>query len=171
MFGSFFQKATQSLRLFVPAGATFLLSLASAIAWPMPFVGSVAPSLVLASVYYWAVYRPDLLGVLAVFLLGLLNDAIHFFPLGLSAFIFVGARQLAFSQRRLFIGQTFYMLWFGFGIVAGLSFLLRYAVLSLAAGAAMTGFPVFVQFLMTFIVFPLVAWVLIRLQRALLSQG
>lgn len=171
MWASLLQKAGQSLRFFVPGGTVALLSLASVIVWPLPFVGSVAPSFGLAAVYYWAIYRPDLLGVLTVFLLGLLNDMVHFLPLGLSAFVYVGVHQLAFSQRRLFVGQTFYMLWFGFLVVETLSLIVHYLILSMTSEQLVTFFPVLMQFLLTVAVFPLVAWVLIRLHRAFLSQG
>ncbi len=171
MLAAFFQKLGPFSRRFLPAATTLVLALAGALLWPLPFVGAVMPPLSLIAIYYWSIYRPDLLSPLFVFLVGLLHDSLHFLPLGLSAFVFVGLRQLSFSQRRFFVGQTFFMLWSGFALVAFLFALVNWCVLSLLAERALTIFPVFVQLLLLVAVFPLFAWVLIRLQRNLLSQA
>lgn len=75
--------------------------------WPIPYVGAITPSFGLVAIYYWAMYRPDLMKPSLVFLLGLVADAMAFLPLGLSALVYVGAYQLSFSQRRFFVGQFF----------------------------------------------------------------
>ncbi len=165
------QKIGQTSRFFLPAATVLFFVLLSVLVWPLPFVGPIAPSFGLAAVYYWSIYRPDLFSPSVSFFLGLLNDAIHFLPPGLSAFIFVGVRQLAFSQRRFFIGQTFFMLWFGFALVAFLAVLVSGGVLAFLNGRFAALFPVLIQYLLTLAVFPLPAWILIRLQRNLLSQG
>jgi len=153
----------------LPALTVIFSILVSALAWPLPYVGAVSPLLGLLAVYYWAIYRPDLLRPFVVFLLGVLNDTIHFLPIGLSAFVFVAMYQLAFAHRRYFVGQVFFMLWSGFCLVAFISMVVNWSVLSLIKGQAMTLLPVFLQFLLTIAFFPLPAWVLIRLQRLFLS--
>jgi len=171
MIAGAFQKLGQTSRQFLPALLTILYILVSVLIWPLPFVGAVAPSLGLVAVYYWSVHRPDLYRVPVVFLLGMLNDIVHFLPLGLSAFVFVGVHQLLHAQRRFFVGQTFYVLWFGFGLIALLSSFVNWTLLSLIDGRAVTVVPVVMQYLLTVAIFPLAAWVLIRVQRAFLMQG
>lgn len=171
MLANIFQKFSQPLRSLIPVITAFVFILASVLVWPLPFVGEIAPSLGLIAVYYWAIYRPDLFRPLLVFLLGIINDSIHFLPFGLSAFVFVGVYQLAFSHRRFFVGQIFYMLWAGFAFAAFLGSLFSWVVLSLVNAEFVALMPVFMQLLFTVVIFPLPAWILIRLQRAALSQG
>lgn len=171
MFINVLQKLGVVFRRFLPAVSTVFFILLGVLAWPLPFAGSVAPSLGLAAIYYWAIYRPDLFRPLIVFILGFLNDMIHFLPPGLSAFVFTGAYQLAFSHRRFFVGQTFFMLWFGFALIALLSVIVNWGVLSLVNGAFVASFPVFMQFILSVAAFPLPVWVLIRIHRGFLSQG
>lgn len=171
MFASFVQKFGQSLRHLLPTMTVILFILIGVLAWPMPHVGTISPSLGLLAVYYWGIYRPDLLRPVVVFVLGILNDSVHFLPLGLSAFVFVGAYQLAYAHRRYFVGQLFPMLWSGFAFVCFLAMVVYWIVRSLLVGQAVTILPVLLQFLLTSAIFPLPAWILIKLQRAFLSQG
>ncbi|MGE4352017.1 MAG: rod shape-determining protein MreD, partial [Bdellovibrionales bacterium] len=94
MFSTFYQKIGQLIRNLLPFETTLALLLLGVLIWPIPFIGAISPSLVLIAVYYWSAYRPDLFRPLPVFCIGLLNDAIHYLPLGLSAFIFLAIQQL-----------------------------------------------------------------------------
>lgn len=170
MFSSFHQKFGQIIRNLLPIESALVLLLLGGIIWPIPYVGEVTPSLPLVAVFYWAIYRPDLFRPWFVFLLGLLNDALHYMPLGFSAVLFLGIYQLAYANRRYFAGQVFYVIWFGFAVLAILSAFATWSALSLYYGAALTVLPVVVQCGITVALFPLPAWVLIRLQRAFLSQ-
>jgi len=165
------QKIGQTSRLFLPIVVTILYILTGVLTWPFPFIGAVTPFLGLVAVYYWAIYRPELFPVWAVFLIGLLNDIVHFLPLGLSAFVFVGVYQLLHVQRRFFFGQTFYVLWVGFALIAFLASFVDWAFLSFLEGHALTLRPIMMQYLFSIAFFPLAAWVLIRIQRAFLAQG
>ncbi len=138
--------------------------------WPIPFWGQIAPSLGLSAIFYWSIYRPDLMRPFAVFLLGLLSDGIHGFPLGLSPLAFLIVHQLAYSQRRFFVGQVFFMLWFGLAVAALIAGFVFWLFMSFAHFEFEPIIPVTMQVALTIVAFPLPAWLLIRLQRALLSQ-
>lgn len=169
MFTSALQKFSQSVRTFVPAISCFVFILLGSVIWPIPYFGAVAPSLGLAAIYYWSIYRPDLLRPFVVFVFGLLSDALSFYPFGLSAFVFVGIYQLTFSQRRFFVNQVFAMLWSGYALVLLLSLVVGWIVQSFVAGALVPGMPILIQFCLSVALFPLPAWVLIRLQNAFLT--
>ncbi len=100
----------------MPCIITVVFTLLGVAACPRPYFGEVAPPLALIAVYYWAIHRPDLFRPSMAFLIGLLNDVLHFLPIGLSAMLFVGAHQLVFSQRRFFAGHSFFMMWWGFAL-------------------------------------------------------
>lgn len=171
MFTLIWQRIDQSARLAMPFAITLLFAMLGVIPWPLPHIGEVAPPLALIGVYYWAIHRPDLFRPGMAFLIGLLNDVLHFLPLGLSALVFVGAHQLVFSQRRFFAGHSFFMMWWGFALTILIALLAEWGLLSLFRMQVFPFMPVFLQVVLAIVIFPLPCWLLIRLQRAALSTS
>lgn len=169
MFAPFLQKTFTGIRQTIPVISTLIFILGSVLVWPIPYVGTLSPSLGLAAIYYWAMHRPDLLRPLVVFLLGLLVDALNYYPLGLTAFIYVGIYQLSYSQRRFFVGQLFLMLWSGFCLVAVIAAVGQWLFLSLTGDRVLSFAPVFFQTLITMVLFPVPAWIFNKLQKAFLT--
>lgn len=170
MLEAYGNKFGQIVRNLLPFETSLVFIILSVLVWPIPYVGAISPSLGLIAIFYWSVYRPDLLRPLVVFLLGMLNDAINGLPLGLSAALFLGVHQLAYMHRRFFVGQIFYVLWFGFAVLAFLSMVVSWAVVSVYNGRILTLMPVLLQFAITVVIFPLPAWVLNRMQHVFLTQ-
>ncbi|MDP9196928.1 MAG: rod shape-determining protein MreD [Pseudomonadota bacterium] len=150
-----------------PAALTVLLVLISALPFPLAALEDIMPFWGLMAVFYWAVFRPDLLPVWAVFLAGLLEDALSGSLFGLHALVFTGSYWIALSQRRLFTAGSFFMLWTGFGIVTTGSALLVWAITSLARGVVFPPGIIVAKTMTTVAVFPLLAQGLIRVQRSL----
>lgn len=82
--------------------------------------GAGAPFL-LMGVYYWSAYRPTLVPLWLVFILGLLLDLLSGAPVGLNAFVLVAARWLVTDQRLFLTGQPFMIVWLGFIIVCAIA--------------------------------------------------
>ncbi|MEQ9447512.1 MAG: rod shape-determining protein MreD, partial [Rhodospirillaceae bacterium] len=61
-------------RRIVPFGLTLVLMLFALTPTHIPALSDVAPMLTLMSVYFWSIYRPDLLGYGAAFGIGILED-------------------------------------------------------------------------------------------------
>lgn len=171
MFTNFIQKVGQNVRNFLPVETVIVFLLLGVLVWPLPYFGAVSPVLGLVGIYYWSIYRPDLLRPWAVFVLGLFNDALNGLPLGLSACAYLGVYQLAFAHRRFFVRQIFYMLWFGFAVLSFLAFLFAWVVLSVKDQNLVPVIPLVIQYVLTLCLFPLPVWVLNRLQHIFLSQG
>ena len=171
MLPALLQRIEMSARRFLPLVTAALFVLGGVVAWPLPYIGAVTPELGLVALYYWTIHRPDLFRVPTVFFLGLLHDAIHFLPLGLSAFVFVGLHQFVLSQRRFFVRQSFVTLWVGFALLVALAMLSFGIILSVVSGHGISFLPVALQGLLTIVLFPFPAWLLIHLQRAFLSQS
>ncbi|HAX90817.1 MAG TPA: rod shape-determining protein MreD [Rhodospirillaceae bacterium] len=161
----------QALCNALPLATAVLFIFAGVLVLPLPYIGGIAPMFGLVAVYYWSIYRPDLFQPIFVFALGLLNDALHMMPLGLSAAIYLCLYQLIFTQRRIFVGQMFLVIWTGFALTALLTVAVQWVALSLYRDQMLSLQPVLLQYLLTVALFPLPAWVLMRLQRAFLSQG
>lgn len=171
MFEMIWQRLDGGARLIVPFATTVLFTLLGVVALPLPHFGAIAPPLGLIALYYWTIHRPDLFGPGMAFLVGLLNDAVHGLPLGLSALLYVGAHQLVLQLRRFFAGHSFFMMWSGFSLTVIIVIISEWIALMFFSMQAVPFFPVFMQSVLAIIFFPLPCWLLIRLQRAALSQG
>jgi rod shape-determining protein MreD len=68
-------------------------------------------------VYYWSIYRPRLLPIWMIFMFGILIDALTMMPIGLTALILLVTQKLILYQRRYLMGQSFAILWIGFGFL------------------------------------------------------
>ncbi len=165
------QRLDSGARSALPFVTVLLCTFFSVVAWPLPHLGAVAPPLGLIALYYWAGHRPDLFRPSMAFIIGLLNDVLHSLPLGLSALLFVGAHQLILQQRRFFTGHSFYMTWFGFSLVIVIVMLLEWLAICLLRWQGLPFFPVLMQMMLAIVIFPLPCWLLIRLQRNVLSAG
>lgn len=164
------QRVDQAGRNLAPVAVTVVLVLGGMVRLHLPDYDTIAPSLALMAVYYWAIHRPDLLRPSMAFAIGLLHDLLSGAPLGMNALILVLAHWVVVTQRRFFLANSFLLLWWGFAlIVLGAAFVqwLAFSVLHaqvLAPNAALF------QAMMTLSLFPIFAWVFIRLHRAFLQQ-
>ncbi len=86
---------------------------------------------VLMMLFYWSIYRPALIPIFLVFLMGVCFDLLSATPLGLSAFIFLLLRHLISEQRVFLMGQPFIVIWFGYVIVSMVAVLLQWGLFGL----------------------------------------
>lgn len=170
MILSFGQRLEQSARRLLPLATTLAFVLLGVVAWPLPYLGAIAPSFGLIGIYYWAMHRPDLFTPVMAFGLGVLYGLLNNVSFGLTAFIFVAVHQLVLRQRRLFIGSTFSMMWVGFVIIVILVTAVLWLALLLLNGTWMPIIPLILQGTLTIVIFPIPVWLLIHLQRKLLAQ-
>jgi rod shape-determining protein MreD len=135
------------------------------------FGSSTMPAFALMAIFYWAVVRPDLFPVYAVFLVGLLTDLLSWGPIGLWAFTYVLTYTLVLTQRFLIVNVPFSVFWFSFlltGLIAGA---ISWGLASLIYGALLPVRPVLTQIIVTAAVFPLFAFLFGRIERRILPSG
>lgn len=154
-------------RLGLTLGIIFVLLLLSA--FPLPFreLDEIRPAVLLIAVYYWAVFRPQMLSPLGAFGAGILLDLVCLWPPGMNALLFVVVQWLVKKQRKFLLGQNFMVIWASFALVAFLSGLLQWAVFSLFELRLMSIRPVLAGVLLTAVVFPLIAKPLYIINRRL----
>ena len=150
-----------------PVVLCLLLALIAALPYRIPGLPAVMPQLMLIAVFYWSLTRPDLLPVLAVFLVGLFQDIITGGPLGLGALVLMLVRMLIVSQRRVLMDKPFVVGWSGFMVVA-----LAAAVVSWILAATYYGHipdprPPLVQLVLTIAIYPALTWCLGRVRMTL----
>ncbi len=171
MRSTFWGKVDTAARRLTPFGLTVILVLIGAVPLHVPGFTSVTPLLPMIGIYYWAIYRPDLMPVAAVFIIGLLYDALSGTPMGVNAAIFVIVHGIIDSQRRFFAGKSFTIIWLGFLLVSAGALLTTWLLVSAFYGTLVTSEALIFQYVITLGCFPLLSWALLRWQRAFLRQA
>jgi rod shape-determining protein MreD len=151
-----------------PVLMTFVFALLSVAPLRMPDGLTVTPSLSLMAVYYWTIYRPDLMPSALIFLIGAVQDIVSGAYLGLTPLLLLGAYSFALSQRRLFLGKPFALAWGGFFLVVLATTIVTWIIVSLVARTPVPFLQPALQFATTLLLFPLVVWLFIRTHRRLL---
>jgi rod shape-determining protein MreD len=153
-----------------PFGIAVLLVILNVVPTSIPDYATISPTLALIAVYHWAIYRPNLLPLTAVFALGLLQDILSGAPLGVYALVFLTAYGVVLSQRRFLPGKSFMIYWLGFAIIAFGAGVESWVLASIWNFALLDFRSLFFQFLISLGLFPIVAWMFLRWQQALLPQ-
>ncbi|MFC4273037.1 rod shape-determining protein MreD [Sneathiella chungangensis] len=156
------------LRGSVPFAVTVLLALMSVVPIGIAGYAIVTPSFAAISVFYWSIHRPYLMAPPLCFLLGLLSDCLTGAPLGLSSFLYLLIHGITVSQRRIFIGKSFVLTWFGFALIGFIIAMLSWLIACLYSLALLPLTPILVQFALSLLVFPMFAWGFGMLQNSLL---
>ena len=153
-----------------PFGIAVLLVILNVVPTSIPDFAAVTPTLALIAVYHWAIYRPNLLPLTAVFTLGLLQDILSGAPLGVFVLVFLTAYGVVLSQRRFLAGKSFLIYWLGFAVIAFGAAVESWVLASIWNFAILDFRSIFYQFLISLGLFPIVAWMFLRWQQAFLPQ-
>ncbi len=153
-----------------PFGIAVLLVILNVIPTSIPDYAAITPTLALIAVYHWAIYRPNLLPLTAVFALGLLQDILSGAPLGVYVLVFLTAYGIVLSQRRFLTGKSFMIYWLGFAVIAFGAGVESWVLASIWNFALLDFRSLFFQSLILLGLFPIVAWMLLRWQQAFLPR-
>lgn len=153
---------------FVVVGFAILVDLA-----PRPALGGggLGPFLTLAVVYFWCVYRPDLMTYGAVFAIGLAHDLLSGLPLGCTSLALVLGRGVLVARQRFFHAKSFGVMWALFALLAPAVELVRWAVGAFATSSLVDPTPLVFQVALTVALYPAVSWVLVRLHGHVLESS
>jgi rod shape-determining protein MreD len=157
-------------RRLLPCAMTLAMLIAGVVPLHIPAFEPVAPAMLLIAVFYWSLYRPDLMPAWAAFAFGLLQDVFVGLPLGVSACMLIAVHAAVDTQRRFFVGKSFSVVWLGFAVVASATVALGWVLTCISYGALLAPEPVLFQSLVTIGVFPLLSRVLLRCQLAVLRH-
>jgi len=159
------------VRHIVPFGVTLGLLLLTAIPTHVPGLADITPMLPMMGVYYWAIYRPDLLPAWAAFVIGLLHDTIAGTPFGVNTLVLLLVQGVSASQRRFFLGKSFLVAWWAFSLLAAGTTGISWALMCILSGRFIDPVPAFFQYLLTVGLFPILTWCLTRTQVAFLKEA
>lgn len=156
-------------RAIIPFVLTLILVLLSLLPFDTPDYAPVVPSLAMPAVYYWAVFRPDLLPLWATFLIGLVQDLLTGVPLGTGIMMLLVVHLAVMGQRRVFTNSTFPMLWVIFALFSAIAYTLGWGLAALLMPMVPSGDPVMLQYALTVASYPCLAWLLARAQQLFLN--
>ena len=165
------QRMDTTARRLVPFGVTLILMLFAMTPTYIPGLSHITPMYALMAVYFWSIYRPDLLGYGSTFAIGVLEDLLSGTPLGSGALILLLCQRVVFSQQKFFNNKPFGIIWLAFALVALGASLLRWFCVGLVASSGFTPIgEMLTAYLMTVAVYPIVGWCLAKAHMKLLSQ-
>jgi len=130
-FSSIHERFEDILRFAVIIMLMLCLCIADVIALPSPFDPFSHIPFMVITVFYWALYRPTFLPVIAVFVIGLFLDSLGGGPLGFNAMILVLVHWAISSQRAFLLAQPFPIIWLVFAVVSFAILTLQWLVLGL----------------------------------------
>lgn len=165
------QRMDTMARHMVPFVLTLMLILLAATPTHMPGMVRVGPMLSLIAVYYWAVYRPDLMGYGSAFTLGVFEDILTGAPLGSGALTLLIATGIVVSQYKFFNGKSFAVTWWAFALVGLLAAGAKWLAVALIYGVVADLQTVAVEYLLTLALYPALGWLLARAQIYLIKDA
>ena len=84
-----------ALRGLTPLVLTLMLALLTVVPLRIPDFAPVTPALTVIAIYYWGIYRPDLMPIVATFAIGMFQDIIAGTPLGLTSLVLLTVHAVA----------------------------------------------------------------------------
>ncbi len=151
-----------------PFALTVLLIVFGMVPLGIPNFAPIMPALGVIAVFFWLVYRPDLMPAWAVFLIGLIQDLLGGGALGVGVFVLLVVYAALAGQRRYLAQASFFLVWLVFLPVAAGAFVLTWLFNSLIADALLAPGPATFQYLSTVAFYPAIAWLFLQAQRAFL---
>lgn len=163
-------KLILAARLAVPTLFTVLLMAAAGLPYGVPHLPPLGMGVTLVCVFYWTIYRPELMPAGATFLIGLFYDMLSGAPLGLNALLLVLVHGVLISQRRAFIGKPFLPSWLGFAVIAAGASTVAWLAISLFYLRFLSPGPAIMEILATVSLYPLLVLLLGWTQRRFVGQ-
>ncbi|MFN4283347.1 MAG: rod shape-determining protein MreD [Alphaproteobacteria bacterium] len=165
--GGLWQRLDRFGRNLIPLAITLTLALIGALPMPIAGYAAVVPLFTFCAVFFWAVYRPDLLPPWLVLLIGLVQDALAGTPFGLNAIMLLLAYGMVASQRRFFLSRPFPLVWGGFMLIALIAIVVAWLLASIFVSHIIRPGPATFQLLLTLALYPLVTLLMAGAQRLL----
>ena len=123
-----------------------------------------APLTTLIFLFYWACYWPRLMHPLFLFAIGLLEDCLSGGVVGVRSLLYLIIYSLILSQRRLILKEPFPVVWGIFALSAFIYMLLSLFVFRFFDGAFSFSMALFIRWMVTVSVYPLLHQVCLMLQ-------
>lgn len=125
-----FQRIDMLVRSLVPMAFTIFVVLFLSTPFDIPGRNELLPAIVVASVYFWSIYRPKSMPAVGVFFLGFLTDLLNFSTPGVVIFILLITYGIGVTQRFRLAKYNFILVWLIFAVIAVGVFMLQWILSS-----------------------------------------
>ena len=170
MNSSIWRRIDLLARQVTPSFLTLILVVISVVPMRILDFTTVFPLLPLISIYHWAIFRPNLLPIYAVFLIGILQDILTGSPIGVNALVFLLVYGAVLSQNVFFTGRSFFVLWIGFALISAGASAMNWLAISILNFTIIDAQIVILQYFLTLGFYPAAAWFFLLLQSTFLGQ-
>ncbi|MCY4191252.1 MAG: rod shape-determining protein MreD [Rhodospirillaceae bacterium] len=148
-----------------PLMTAMVASLVGLIAVPAPDYSHIAPAFTLIAVYCWSIWRPDLMPLLAVFLIGVFEDMIRGLPLGVTALVLLTAAIFAQNWRGLVLERSWKRFLSTFCRVVLLCMAIEWLAMSILIGDLLDPTAALLRYLLTMLLLPVGTAILLTIRR------
>lgn len=150
------------IRLITPAFLCLLCIILSLIPNQIPYWSSFFPMFDLLFLYFWCVYRPQLMPLWFVFVLGIIQDAVYGtftdsnlnIIMGTTSFILILYRTSTISQQKVLIKERFIMVWLGFLVLSLAAVFLEWLLFMIFSGQFYWSHKLLIQWAITVLLYP-----------------
>jgi len=155
----------------VPIVITFFFVLVGQLQMPLQYLSNIIAGFAIISIYYWVIFRPELMPSIFVFFLGIIQDSLSGAPLGLNALVYLLIHALVNNQRRFIVGKSFWLFWGVFALISLFAVFSTWVLASIARGSYLTPETAIIGVIMTIIMFPAVIWLLVNIQQKFIGTA
>lgn len=110
---------------FIPTFTALLSLFINIIPYKISNASILMPDFFYMVIYYWTVYRPQLLPCAAILFLSLLKDIIEYNTLGISSLSALFFQLIILSQRKFLFNRAFIVVWLGFAFCLAIILVLQ----------------------------------------------
>ena len=159
------------LRNLLPMLVLIFLAFIQQVPTRIPELSYMTPSLVAAGLFYWCIYRVDLVPLLGIFLLGIFEDIMTNDLLGFHALIFLMISGVCRWHRRFFYKQEFIVLWVGLSVMMlGIS-VVKWVLYMIIHTQLLSYYPLLFSALATIFIYPVLALLMSIIHNRLPEAG
>ncbi len=138
---------------------------------PIPGFNTISPAFPWVVAFCWTAWRPRLLPFFAVFVVGLFEDFVRGTPFGAGPIAMLAIQAFVRLQPSQMNRRNFEYLWLGFAMAGLIAATVNWLALSFSFRATLSPWPAVLQYLVTLAIFPVIAWLLVRVDRGLAPQA
>ena len=161
----FFRKFSGRARYILPFLLTIAVLLFGVTPIRIPGFSHITPMYGIVIIFYWSIYRPDLVGYGFGFTIGIFEDLLHGSHIGVSVMPILITQWIVFNQQKYFPDDSFITSWFAFFFVAFGAGLIKWLCFGfITDGGFMPILNLIVACLLTAIIFPIISWIFSKFQ-------
>lgn len=154
------KESSVGFHIVIPFLTILLLMIIMVLPYNLALISDIMPFLTLIGVYYWSVFKPELLPIWIVFTLGIIQDILIGSPFGMMSLLLVIVQQFIFFQGRRFLERDFIFNWVVFVMLVTGFGIASWAIASLYFREVLEYWAVVGQVLLTMAFYPVITWIL-----------